>query len=118
MKRDTTKYKYNGEVYGKSRLILAVITDLTSKLSLSIDKLQDMFPKEFNGKFEVVVKLREGKLVGGEYKRYFIDKSEIIILKNGERCVVTNQWGAGNVDNIIHYFKKYLKIKIHKVRAK
>ena len=49
-KRDMTKYLFNGNIYGKGRLVLAVVTAyVNSNPEISLDELQAIFPRRLQG---------------------------------------------------------------------
>ena len=104
--KDSTKYKYNGNVYGKGKLVLECIkTIIGQRKSLTLDNLQLIFPKRLNGKYEVIVKLSEGKKLSANFKRYYLD--DPITLKDGTRVVICSQWGIGNIGSIMVVLMKY-----------
>jgi hypothetical protein len=93
--KDYTKYSFNGETFGKSRLVHAVVKFFATKKKKDISNL---FPKKETGAvFEVVTPVRKA-----EKGRYFLDKEDLIQTANG-KFAVTNQWGKQNIDNFIEF---------------
>ena len=90
---DRTKYKFKGELYGKGRLVVAVIMDwVESNKPQDIEELQKVFPKDIasNKTFapldEALHKGRKDRI------RHFIEESNRIYFKDGTCYVVSNQW--------------------------
>jgi hypothetical protein len=103
MKNQKNLYLYRGEIYGKSRLVLRIISDLIQEKNVkSIDELEGYFPSKIQGSrgcftsFENATKIF--KQTG--HKRYFIASDEILIVGK-TKIAICNQWG----DN----FSKFLR---------
>ena len=103
--RDTTKYTFKGESYGKGKLVLAVVQSVVKDRKIeNINQLKKLFPDEdwTNGKPS---KSRNAFVVELEAKakkneaRYFSKPGDLISLKGGDLVVVNSQWG-GNFDYI------------------
>jgi len=104
--RDFSKYAFEGEVYGKARLVLAVVKKYVEDHShLTFEELHVQFPDHLQGSLGVVRLFGDVpdkyKGIGG-VKRYFVDedKKEIINLSSGEKVVVCTQW-SGNIEKFI-----------------
>ena len=93
---DYTQYEFKGELYGKGRLVVAVIKDwVESNKPQDIDQLRKVFPQDIasNGTFAL---LNEALARGVKDRtRYFIEESNRIIFNDGTCYVVSNQWGKG-----------------------
>ncbi len=94
---DTTKYIFNGDRFGKNRLVLAVVKHYQFKNpNVNYKDLENAFPKKEVGrdvfKYKNIVTKAE---IDG--KRYFMKDSETLFLKDGSEVVVSTQWGAGNM---------------------
>ncbi len=101
--RDTTKYKFNGEEYGKGRLVLAVMhhhIELNSDLTFA--ELNKQFPKRFQGSKGVFTLSSNANEIYTETgrKRHFIAPDELIELSDSTIAVCT-QWGVKNIDRFI-----------------
>jgi|TARA_B100001971_G_C18169045_1_gene525975 hypothetical protein len=105
-KRDISKYTFNGEALGKSRLVLAVIKDYVGKNpNTAFDGLKKAFPDEWQGKGRnraVFVRLIEAEKVFNDtgHRRHFFKINETIQLSD-EVIAVSNQWGIGNIGDFI-----------------
>lgn len=112
--RDYTKYEFQGNVYGKGPLVLAVVKEYQKKhTSASLDTLKSVFPrKEFHVPFDVVESARKAKK-----GRFFLDKDDRIKIANGI-AVVTNQWTKDKIDLFIKFVEKNLGFSIKKTSVK
>lgn len=102
-KKDTTKYIFDGEKYGKGKLVLAVIKKYyDEKRNLSIDDLMKAFPSHLQGSMGVFSTYEDARKIFTEtgYKRHFIESDELINTADG-RYAVCSQWGKGNIDTFI-----------------
>lgn len=110
-RKDTTRYEFNGLVYKKSRLVLAVVTQyVLEHPGISLKELQDEFPaSEFNlGTYSCVKNIND--IPSNQIKpvkRYFIDKSEIITLQDGTKVAVCTQWSIKTIELFINYINKF-----------
>ena len=52
--RDKTKYMFNGKVYPKNRLVLAIIKEYVEKHNPSFQELSSVFDKSLQGSLGVV----------------------------------------------------------------
>jgi len=101
--RDTTKYKFNGEEYGKGRLVLAVMQhhiELNSELTFA--ELNKQFPKRCQGSKGVFTLSSNANEIYTETgrKRHFIAPDEQIELSDSTIAICT-QWGVKNIDRFI-----------------
>jgi len=108
-KKDTTQYIFNGKTYGKGRLVLAVVEEyIKNHNNITLEELHKLFPKEIQGSFFVVDSLENAKKIVEESrnhrKRHFIN--DPIKLSNGEKIVVTTEWGKSNIDKFIDKARK------------
>lgn len=102
--RDTTRYLFIGNVYGKRQLVLAVITQhLKKHPNLTFQALKEDFPDRLQGK-GVVALLEDAQEIFTRtgHKRYFIAENEILITSDNEEVAVSNQWGVLNIPNFIN----------------
>lgn len=111
------KYSFDGNIYKKSRLVLAVITEYVKKHpGISESELEQAFP---GSAFKLTtygcvrnVDLISPNYKDGPVKRYYID--EAIVLNDGTKMAVCNQWG-GNIKLFIDYVKSEHGIEIDPV---
>ena len=104
--KDTSRYKFMGNTYGKGKLVLAVVKKyVDDHPSDTFKDLQTAFPDKLQGG-KGVVRLDSSvsptdKGIGGK-KRYFVKASDIIVLpSSGEKVLVSIDWGIGNIENFI-----------------
>ena len=117
--KDFSKYVFDGKTYGKSRLVLAVVTKYVEEFKPStFDELKDAFPDALQGSFGVVRRIDDVsdkyKGIGGG-KRYFVNESEIIPLPSCEQVIVCTQWGASNTEKFVEYAVDKLECVIEKM---
>ena len=102
-KRSASKYTFGNNLFGKGRLVLAIVkTYVSNNPDTSFDKLQGLFPKHLqgsNGVFSLYTDAQDIYERTG-HKRHFIKPDEIIKLSDCE-ITVSTEWGKGNIDNII-----------------
>ena len=105
--KDTTKYLFNGKIYGKNRLVLAVVNAyVENHSSISAENLITTFDKTLQGSLGVVRKLDEVRINCRDYeRRFFVQPNEIINTSTG-KCVVCTQWGISNIDKFIAKSRK------------
>lgn len=102
-KFDRTEYRFNGEVLGKNRLVQSVIKQYAMDNSdVTYAGLEDMFPKYLQGSMGCFTTEKDAldKFAATGYKRFFIDLSEIVALKDS-RIAVCTQWGRDNIGSFI-----------------
>jgi len=107
--KDRTKYIFETNVYGKGKLVLAVIKSyVNSHDNLSYEDLQKVFPKELQrygiGVLNTLDHVQEEYVYKKKRLRHHIKPEEQINLK-GEVIVVSREWGAGEKDNISGFLK-------------
>ena len=102
MARDYTKYQVDGMdgVFGKGKLVLAVVQDYCSKNECTFDELKAAFPDEAQGgNTGVFGTLLEAQEIAKKRARHYVNDK--IILKDAI-IVVSNQWG----DNLPLFIEK------------
>lgn len=95
LKRDKSKFIYNGEVFGKGRLVLTIIRDYMRKRPRTkFDDLERAWPRQsLQPGYGVVRKLNDARK---HKKRFFLDKEDILATAD-QKFAVTNQWGKANI---------------------
>jgi hypothetical protein len=101
--RDTTKYLFNGNIYKKNGLVLAVLKAyVADNPGVSYQDLQIQFPRELQGSKGVFnnesYALEEFKRTS--HKRHFLDPNDLIRLADCTVAVST-QWGIENINNFV-----------------
>ena len=99
--RDKTRYMFNGNIYLKNKLVLAVVKDYVSKNQiLTCEELKNVFDKSLQGSIGVV----ESEYVAKQRKdyqvRFFTKEDEVLKLVDGTMYVCT-QWGILNIPNFV-----------------
>ena len=102
-RRDTTKYRFNNQVYGKGRLVLAVLsTHAGDSPKMTFDELLALFPRNIQGSSGVFSDEKAAREIyeRSGHKRHFVKPGEVIQL--ADRVVaVSAEWGASNIDKFI-----------------
>jgi uncharacterized protein YlzI (FlbEa/FlbD family) len=101
--KDFTQYKFNGEKFGKSRLVLAIIKEyVRNNPNTTLENIQTTFDKKLQGSLGVVDIYTNAEDIYKRtgHKRHFID--DAINLNNGQKIVVCTQWGKRNINKFIN----------------
>jgi len=101
MARDYTKYTVEGlgENMNKRQLVFTIVKDWATKNKPSLEEIQTAFPTETQGSKGFIVKASEAK----DAKRFNME--EPLSIKNGTKVVVSNQWGAKNIEAFLELVK-------------
>lgn len=102
-KRDTTRYIFNGKIYPKNKLVLAVIKEFVKTHSPTFNTLVNTFDKSLQGSLNVVEEYFPNKLTNDFTKRYFCKDEDVISLQDGKKIVVCTQWGIFNIAKFIKH---------------
>ena len=103
-RRDITKYIFNGVLYKKNRLVLAVVQKYVQdrRGNITCDDLKAVFPKYLQGSLGVVERKEIACQRGVDYeRRYFTEPQEVIKLLDGE-MYVCSQWGIFNLPQFLN----------------
>ena len=108
--KDYTKYIFNGQKFGKNRLVLAVIRDYVEKNpTVTCSELRTKFPHSLQGR-ETFTTETEAKQKPD--RRNFIEPDELITLTD-ETIAVSTQWGLANINPFIDHCRKMnIEIKL------
>ena len=98
--RDKTKYMFEGKVYPKNRLVLAIIKKYVEQNNPTYAELNSTFDKSLQGSLKVVELYEEAKKISDAPKRYFMKNEDVLHLQN-EKVVVCTQWGIFNIVKFI-----------------
>ena len=100
-KRDTTRYLFDGYIYLKNRLVLAVVKAYVEHFNtIKRQELKQAFDKSLQGSIGVVENVETAMLRSDYQVRFFTKPDEVIHLCDGDMYVCT-QWGIGNILNFI-----------------
>jgi hypothetical protein len=111
MLMDKSSYIFNGNTYGKGRLVLAVVEQYVSDNDgLAKKELEERFPAALQGSIGVISSIEEAE---GKYKgkRHFV--KNVIKLTNAT-VAVCNQWGSKNIDKFVQHAAGELGYNIDK----
>ena len=98
--RDKTKYMFEGKVYAKNRLVLAIVKKFVEDNNPTRDQLFSVFDKSLQGSLGVVEVYENAIKISDASKRFFLKEDDIIKLKDA-RVVVCTQWGIFNIVKFI-----------------
>jgi len=102
--RDKTKYMFQGKVYAKNRLVLAIIKNYVEQHNPTYEELSKVFDKSLQGSLGVVELYSEAVKISDASKRFFLKDEDIIDLSNA-KVVVCTQWGIFNIVKFIKQAK-------------
>ncbi|WP_063345157.1 hypothetical protein [Vibrio jasicida] len=101
--RDYSKYRFNGQVYNKRNLALAVLTHwIEQENPQSLSVIKDAL-KDYN--LPRAVALFE-EIADKHLSRYHSSECDLITLPSGELIAISNQWGD-NIPRLLEAMKRY-----------
>ena len=105
--RNTNKLKFQGQEYGKGKLVLAVIQSyLESNPRTTVSQLKEVFKDELQPAYGVCQELSKAKKMSETRERFFLKSDQI--LKVGEKktaICICNQWGSHNLGGFLKVAK-------------
>lgn len=106
--RDNSKYKFNGEEYGKGPLVRAVVAKYVEDHPDTTHKqLKETFNDSLMRRFGVFANETEAKKLSGNKPRYFLKPEQMIKLKGQkEPIAICNQWTAALIEPFIKVAKE------------
>lgn len=97
--RDYSSFMFNGKTLNKRYLALEIIKCRFDEIdNKNIEDLRAEF-NEYPNLDRLLVKLNH--LDEQRYDRYFIEKEQHLQMSNGDIYVISNQWGKGNIYQLI-----------------
>ena len=103
--RDTSKLKFNGELYGKGKLVLAVVKKyMEDNPKTTFAKLKEVFPDTLQPRYGMIEEVNKAKKISADRDRYFL-KPEDLIKVGDKKIAVTNQIGANNLPPVLKQFR-------------
>ena len=93
---------FEGKVYPKNRLVLAIIKRYACEHNPTFDELANVFDKSLQGSLGVVELYDNAAKVSDAAKRYFMQDADVLTLA-GHKVVVCTQWG---IFNIVKFVKR------------
>lgn len=95
--RNTDKLKFNGELYPKGRLALAVFKKyLEDHPKTTIAELKKVFPDELSQRYGFFQTVEKAKKLCTDRPRYFLKPEELLKVGN-HKIAVCSQWGSNNL---------------------
>lgn len=102
--RDHSRFQFRGALYGKGRLVLAVVAEYVRRNpSADFPSLVSAFPRRLQGAIGVVARTEQAQEIKerGGIPRHFLRDGERLTLADGEEVAVCSQWGVGNIGAFI-----------------
>jgi len=104
--RNTQKYKFNGQEYGKGRLVLAVIRQYVEDHKPTLKQILEVFgDTALLKRFAPAAEIEVARDRSGARDRYFFSEADHIRLKDKKTLVVCNQWTSENIQPMLKLFK-------------
>ncbi|MBN8695176.1 MAG: hypothetical protein J0L87_01490 [Bacteroidetes bacterium] len=105
--RDLTKYKFLGKEYNKSRLALAIITQVAKDKRLSLKGALELFDPENNviPPYGLIKPIAEAKKLSKERARFFLKPGEEVKLRDGV-VAISNQFTKERIEKVISVARK------------
>ena len=101
--RDKTRYMFNGNIYLKNKLVLAVVKDYVQhNVGITGEELKRVFDKSLQGSMGVVEYEFIARQRSNYHVRFFAKEDEVLRLSDGN-MLVCSQWG---ILNIPHFLKR------------
>lgn len=103
--RDNSKYKFNGEMYGKGPLVRAVVKQyVQDNPKITLTQLRDIFPDELLRRYGIFQEESEAREISGKCDRYFLKPEHLIQLKK-EKIAVCSQFTFENIQPFLKLAK-------------
>lgn len=103
--RDSSKYKFEGEEYGKGPLVRAVVSKyVEDNPKTTYKQLKEIFPDELLKRFGIFQDEKTAKEIAPKGKRYF-EKPEHMIKLKDRHIVVCNQFTLANIQPFLKVAK-------------
>ncbi len=103
--RDNSKFKFNGEEYGKGPLVRAVVAKyVEDNPSMTYKQLKEAFPGDLLKRFGIFQDEATAREISGKRDRYFLKETQLIKLKD-KKVAVCNQFTAANIQPFLKVAK-------------
>lgn len=106
--KDYTKYRFNGEVYNKRKLVLAVVQEwISTSKPGTLSELLVAFPQELR-KGGVFVSATEAQAIVERQgrRRHFLAEEQIVRFPDSTQYAISDQWNKEWTDNFISQAEK------------
>lgn len=110
--RDVSKYKFNGQEYGKSRLAHAIISAYVKKTKPTYNQLCEVFPVKLIPPYGLIKPKADALEMCKDRNRFFIKEHELIKLSDG-LVAVSNQFTKDRIERLIKIAKEQLGYSIY-----
>jgi hypothetical protein len=101
--KDTSKYKFQGQVLGKGRLVLEVVKrHVEANPAMGFQDLLAAFPAKCQGSWGVFAREDNARDIYARSgrSRHFLSQEDVIRLTD-TTIAVCSQWGIGNIDKFV-----------------
>lgn len=103
--RDNSKFKFNGQFYGKGPLVHAVVSQyVADNKGTTYKKLKEVFPDELLKRFGIFQDEEAAKQIAPKGGRFFSKPEQIIKLKD-RSVIVCNQFTLANIQPFLQVAK-------------
>lgn len=109
--RDVSKYKFNGQEYGKSRLAHAIISVYVKKHQPTFEQLAAIFPVKLIPPYGLIKPKAEALEVSKDRNRFFLKDHEVLELPDGPVCI-SNQFTKDRIEKLIRIAQDELGYKM------
>jgi len=104
--RDNSKFKFNGEEYGKGPLVRAVVAKyVEDHQDISFEQLKAVFPDVLLKRFGIFQDETTAREISGKRDRYFLKETQMIKLQD-KNLAVSSQFTAENVQPFLKVAKE------------
>lgn len=104
--RDNSKFKFNGQEYGKGPLVRAVISQhVADNPKITYKQLKEVFPDDLLKRFGIFQDEETARSLSGARDRYFFKPEQLIKLKD-TTVAVCNQFTSDNIRPFLQAAKK------------
>lgn len=110
--RDRSGYTFNGEIYGKGPLVLAIVKKYVEQNpNTTFSSLKTKFPDHLLKSYCVFQPLEKAIEISAKKRRFFLNDSQLIRLND---CVISvcNQFSSDNILPIINHTRNVIGFKI------
>ena len=115
--KDYTKYRFNGQIYNKGKLVNAVFQQIVAEYpELTLNDLERYFPERMQPGQSIFITKEKAMQLAQENKpkRHHTKPEQIIKLADAEICT-SAQWSKESIPLFIEHVKKIFGYKIEKI---
>ena len=105
-RRDTTKYKFDNQIYCKRRLVLACVKRYITENNIDdFSVLLNIFPDGIQGSLGVIKPAEIAQRYANAHRRFYFEDQDIVYL-SGLPYVVCSQWEKSNIERFLRVAEK------------